>query len=83
MSGRPRLRTLLALWLAYWAGLAASQLAPALWHYLRIRATAGTGTISWSFTGSATLLAAALVGPPLLIWVGWLALSARARRVGE
>lgn len=80
MAGTRRVRTLLSLWGAYWAGVAVMQLGPVLWEYVRIRRTMGSGTVSWGYSGSLTVLAVALAGPPLLIWLGWLALSGRERR---
>ena len=80
MARKRRLRTLLALWAAYWAGLAAFEAGPVLWEYLRLQATEGHGTVSWSFSGSLTMLTLALVGPPLVLWALWLAVPERDER---
>lgn len=80
MARTRRLRTLLALWAAYWAGLAAFEAGPVLWEYLRLQATEGHGTVSWSFSGSLTMLALALFGPPLVLWALWLVVPEREER---
>ena len=77
MARTRRLRTLLALWAAYWAGLAAVEAGPARWEFLRLQATSGRGSVSWEFSGSATMLSLALFGPPLLLWALWLLVPER------
>ena len=80
MARTRRLRTLLALWGAYWTGLAIVEAGPVLWEFLRLRATEGHGTVSWSFSGSLTMLSLALFGPPLALWVLWLLVPEREGR---
>ena len=82
MARKRRLRTLLVLWAAYWAGLVAWEAGPVFLEYVRLQATAGHGTVSWSFSGSLTMLALAIFGPPLALWAIWLLVPERrdARR---
>ena len=74
---------LFASWLAYWVLLIIVSARRPLLEYWRLRRSGAHGTVSWSFSGGMMELALWVVGPPLLIWIVWLATRRRERSALE
>jgi hypothetical protein len=74
-----RVRHLVGSWIAYWVVLLLVSLREPIRKYIDIQRSGGAGSVSASVSGDAMTLLW-IVGPPLLLFVLWLA--ARPKRAG-
>lgn len=52
------------------------------WQYLQFRRAGESGSVSVGYSGSALSLALWIAGPPLLLFLAWLAFGSRKERAG-
>jgi hypothetical protein len=72
-------RHLFASWLVYWAVLLAVVAGRPLWRYWQLQRGDSHGTVSLTYAGSMSAVALWIAGPPLILFLVWLATRSRAR----
>jgi len=78
-AGRRSAAPLFAAWAVYWLALLAWQLWPLARGWWRIRQAGGKGTLNVAYSGDFYAAALWIAGPPLLLALLWLFLTARRR----
>jgi hypothetical protein len=74
-----RARQLFGSWVIYWVALLAVVARKPLLEYWRIaRSPTGHGTVSYSYSGSMLSMALWIAGPPLALFVVWVATRSQA-----
>ena len=71
-------RHLFAAWGLYWAGLLAVVASRPLFDYWRIVRSGGHGTVNYTFDGEMLGPSLWIAGPPLVLFMIWLATRSRA-----
>ena len=70
-------RHLFVAWGLYWAGLLAVVASRPLLEYWRLKRSSGHGTINYTFEGDMLAPSLWIAGPPLVLFVIWLATRSR------
>ena len=80
--GRWSRKKLLGSWVLYWVGLLGVLAVKPFWQYLQFRRAGESGSVSAGYSGSALSLALWIAGPPLLLFLAWLAFGSRKETAG-